>query len=423
MKGLGFFVMPAGLFLCAAVFAQQMPKPNYDESKAGHFTLPDPLVFSNVKPVRNASDWQKRRRELVRLFQENVYGFNPPTPKHIRFDVLESDAHALDGKAIRKQVRITFPARRGEVHEDLLIYIPASAPKPVPLILALNFMGNQAVIDDPGIRLPMIWNHKTFKQNVAPENSRGKEKNFEVQKVLADGYGFATVYYEQIEPDFKDGYKYGIISKFFKPGQSKPGPDDWGAIGAWAYGLSRAMDYLVTDRDVDSKRVIVMGHSRLGKTALWAGALDTRFALVIANCPGEGGAAVWRRHYGETLESMSIEFPFWFCRYLMKYVGRENKLPVDQHELIALIAPRPVYVTSAEKDQWADPRGEFLACVAAGPVYRLLGKEGLGTDEMPAINHPIMHTIAFHERTGIHEVTAFDWDQFLKFADMHLRRH
>jgi hypothetical protein len=266
-----------------------------------------------------------------------------------------------------------------------------------------------------------VWDHKTEEEHRGAESSRGEDKEFDVRKILAAGYGFATIYYEQIEPDFKDGYKNGVIAKFFKSGQTEPAPDDWGAIGAWAYGLSRAMDYLETDKNVDPKRVIVMGHSRLGKTALWAGALDTRFALVIANCPGEGGASLWRRHYGETLESMSFEFPFWFCRNLMKYVGHEDKLPVDQHELIALIAPRPVYVTSADEDQWADPRGEFLACVAAGPVYQLLGAQGLGTDRMPAINQPIMHTIAFHERTGKHAVLEFDWDQYLKFADMHLR--
>jgi hypothetical protein len=183
------------------------------------------------------------------------------------------------------------------------------------------------------------------------------------------------------------------------------------------------MDYLEKDKDVDARRVAIMGHSRLGKTVLWAGAQDKRFALVLSNCSGRGGASPWRRTYGETLRSMSRSFPFWFCPNLLNYVDKVDKLPVDSDELIALIAPRPVYITGAQEDQWADPHGMFLAAVAAGPVYKLLGAEGLGTDQMPALNQPIVHTIAFHVRDGKHAVTAFDWDRFLAFADQHLRAH
>jgi hypothetical protein len=242
-----------------------------------------------------------------------------------------------------------------------------------------------------------------------------------VEKVVARGYAFATLCAQDLEPDFKGGYKEGIRELFLKPGQTEPAPDEWGAIGAWAFGLSRALDYLEKDKDVDAKRVAVMGHSRRGKTALWAGAQDTRFAMVLSNCSGRGGAGPWRRNYGETLRSMSRIFPYWFCPNLFTYVDRVDKLPVDADELIALIAPRPVYINSAVEDQWADPRGMFMAAVAAGPVYKLLGAEGLGTDRMPPVNQPIMHTIAFHIRDGKHAVTAYDWDQFLTFADLHLR--
>jgi hypothetical protein len=403
----------------------QAPSVNYDESKAGTFTLPDPLRFNSGKPVKTARDWTKHRRaEIIQLFQTNVYGRSPKPPKRIRFEIFDVELKALGGKAIRKQVTIYFSANKAEAHEDLLIYLPSGGPRPVPVILALNSQGNQSVTSDPGVKAATIWEGKPPARQQAPERSRGSDQSFDVEKILARGYGFATICYQDLEPDFQGGYKQGIRQLFLKPGQSEPAPDDWGAIGAWAYGLSRAMDYLNKDMDVDAKRVAIMGHSRLGKTVLWAGAQDTRFAMVLASCSGSGGAPLWRRDYGATLKNTLAQvFPYWFCANLLTYVDKTDQLPVDSHELIALIAPRPVYITGAEEDQWADPRGMFLAAVAAGPVYKLLKAEGLGTDQMPAINQPIMHTIAFHLRDGKHAVTAFDWDQFLAFADMHLRAH
>ena len=430
-----FMAMSFGLFLLGNVCAPawtaspgamgQVVPPNYDESKAGTFTLPDPLVFNDGTPVKTAQSWGKRRRtEILQLLETNVYGHSPKPPKHIRFQVFDFEREALGDKAIRKQVTVYFPTPKGEAHEDLLIYIPAHSPRPVSMILALNFRGNQSVTADPGVKAATIWDGKPPMRQQATEESRGSDKNFEVEKVLARGYGFATVCYQDIDPDFKEGYKQaGIRQQFFAPGQTEPGPDDWGAIGAWAYGLSRAMDYLEKDKDVDAHRVAIMGHSRLGKTVLWAGAQDTRFAMVLSNCSGRGGASPWHRHYGETLQSMSRNFPYWFCPNLFKFVDQVDTLPVDSDELIALIAPRPVYITGAQDDQWADPHGMFMATVAAGPVFKLLGAEDLGTDQMPGINQPIMHTMAFHIRDGKHAVTAFDWDQFLAFADLHLRAH
>jgi hypothetical protein len=410
----------AALVLCGRAGAQTQ-SANYDESKVGAYSLPDPLVFNTGKPVRNARDWKRRREEILELFATNVYGHSPKAPKHIGFDVFDIDKTALGGKAIRKQVTIYFSTNKNGPREDVLIYIPTGARKPVPMILTLNFSGNQSVINDPGIKLPTIWDWKTHAKQKASEESRGHDTEFEVEKTLARGYGFATICYQNIEPDFKGGYVEGIRPLFFKPGQTEPAPDDWGAIGAWAYGLSRAMDYLEEDKDVDAKRVAIMGHSRLGKTVLWAGAIDTRFAMVLSSCSGEGGASLVRRNYGETVTNLVDAFPYWFNANFQKYRDHADQLPVDAHELIALIAPRPVYVTGAEDDRWGDPKGEFLACVAAGPVYRLLGAQDLGTSEIPALNQPIMRKIGYHTRTGKHEVTDFDWDQFLTFADMHLR--
>jgi hypothetical protein len=414
----------AGLLFCVQALAQCPAGANCDESKVGSYTLPDPLVFQDGKPVKSAKDWKKRREELIGLFQKSEYGRNPKPPKGAGYEIFDIDRKALGGKAIRKQVRIDLTTNKGGPAEDVLVYVPADAVKPVPVILAINFSGNQAVINDPGIKLPVVWNRRTGKSAPAAATSRGTDTDWQVEQTLKHGYGFATVYYQQIDPDFKGGMEQGIGIRalLFKAGQTEPAADDWGAIGAWAYGLSRAMDYLEKDNDVDSRRVAVMGHSRLGKTALWTGAIDTRFAMVLASCSGEGGASLARRNYGETTRNLVDKFPYWFCRNFQKYADHSDQLPIDAHELIALSAPRPVYITSAEQDLEADPQGMFLACVAAGPVYKLLGAQDLGADRMPGLNQPVMHTLGFHYRTGKHEVTAYDWDQFLKFADMHFRK-
>jgi hypothetical protein len=415
-------IAPAAMLLTGISGYEQCPATaNCDETKVVSYKLPDPLVFQDGKPVKDAKDWQKRRAELVTLFEENEYGRRPKAPK-LNYEIFDLEKNALGGKAIRKQVSIHLTDKKDGPVEDVLIYLPKAAKGPVPMILAINFRGNQTVLSDPAIKMPVIWNASTKTSAPAAETSRGDGKEWQVEKILDRGYGFATVYYQQIDPDFKGGMEHGIRPRYFKPGQTAPAPDDWGTIGAWSFGLSRAMDYLEKDKDVDAKRVAVMGHSRLGKTALWTGAIDTRFAMVLSSCSGEGGASLARRNYGETTRNLVDRFPFWFCLNFQKYADHEDQLPFDSHELIALSAPRPVYVTGAEEDQWADPKGEFLACVAAGPVYKLLGAQGLGTDQMPGLNQPIMHTLGFHYRTGKHEVTAYDWDQFLAFADMHLKK-
>lgn len=398
------------LVLLAPAAGQQ--STNYDEARVPKYTLPDPLVFADGRPVRSASDWTRRRRpEILQLFQTHVYGRSPNRPKDMTFELVSVDQSALGGKAVRKQVTIYFFGKSGP-KADLLLYLPAGAKRPVPVFLGLNFDGNHTVNADPGIRLGEVW--RRGGKQPASEMARGAmASRWSIDRVLERGYGLATMYTGDIEPDFDGGREYGVRAN------TPAAPDSWGAIGAWAWGLSRALDYLETDKDVDSKRVAVMGHSRLGKTALWAGAQDTRFSIVISNNSGEGGAALSRRRFGETIRDLNTRFPHWFCENYKRYNDREDDLPVDMHMLIALIAPRPVYVASAQEDKWADPRGELLAAVAAGPVYRLLGKKGLETSTMPELGKPIMNSVGYHIRAGKHDVTDYDWEQFLAFAGMH----
>ncbi len=413
----------AAAVISAAAYAQPAPpnRPadvagipvNYDEAKVGSYTLPDPLLMANGKRVTDARTWnEKRRPEIVRLFEENEYGRAPGRPKDLSFDVFDRGTPAMGGKALRKQVTIYFSADRGGPKEDMVLYLPPGAAKRVPVLLTLNFSANSSVFDDPGVKQGEVWG-RDKKKTLAPRGQGLGRLN--IDNLLAAGFGVAGIYYGDIDPDFPGGVSLGVRAK-------EGAADEWGSIAAWAWGLSRAMDYLETDHAVDAHRVAIYGVSRLGKTVMWAGARDTRFAMVIASCSGEGGAALSRRNYGETIAHLTAptRYPYQFAANYAKFANNVDALPVDAHMLVALIAPRPVLLQTGDQDFWSDPKGEFLAAVAAEPVYRLFGKEGLGTDQMPEAGRPILHTIGYYMHAGGHGTLPGDWDVFLRFMRMHL---
>jgi hypothetical protein len=424
-----FLISPMTLFLSETQAIAQPADTLTDESKVPKYTLPDLMTALDGTKIETVEAWRTRRRpEILRLFEEHIHGKTVGgRPQGMKFIVTEEDKEALGGKATRRQVTILFREDGTGPQIDLLMYIPNGANAPVPAFLGLNFQGNHSVHADAKIRLYPRWvrSGEGVINNRATEAARGcNAHRWQLETVIDRGYALATACYCDADPDTsQDDFSDGIHPLFYEAGQTRPANNEWGAVGAWAWGLSRALDYLATEPAIDATRVAVLGHSRLGKTSLWAGAQDERFALVISNNSGEGGAALFRRRFGERIDHMiKNRISYWFSKNFESYANRENELPVDMHMLIALMAPRPVYVASAEEDLWADPRGEFLSARLASPVYELYGLEGLPTEEMPRLNEPVHGTIGYHIRSGAHDVIAYDWEQYLRFADRHFAK-
>jgi hypothetical protein len=413
-------------YLVTLKVAAQDPSANYDESKVPAYTLPDALQMASGKRVTSAKQWMDiQRPAMLKLFKDNEYGQYPGKPKNMHFKLASIDSFAVNGKAIRKEITMFFTANENGPSMNVLIYIPKESRKPVPVFTGLNYYGNQTVSTEKGIILSNRWMRENKDQNIvehrATELSRGKSaSSWPIEEIIKRGYGLATAYYGDVEPDHAEGWKTGIRTTMEKELNIKA--DEWGAIGAWGWSLSRMLDYLETEPSVNAKQVVITGHSRLGKAALWAAANDTRFSIIVSNESGEGGAALARRWYGETVERINKQFPHWFNSKFKEYNNNVDKLPFDQHILLALMAPRPLYVASAEGDQWSDPKGEFLGLKNAEPVYALFGKKGLGVKEMPPVNHPVGETLGYHNRTGKHAITLYDWQQYLDFADKHFKR-
>lgn len=391
---------------------------NYDEAKVPVYSLPDLLVLQNGQKVEDQKTWMKKRRgEILRLFESQQFGKSPDR-KAVSFKVFETGTPVLNETAVRKQITIYFTEDTSNYKADLLVYLPAKQKKPAPVLLKISFSPNCLTIDDPGIKQGMMWNREGKR---VPASEGRRFDIVDLNKYISNGIGVATIYYGDIEPDFPKGIDYGIRGHFLKPGTNYPAPDEWGAISAWAWGLSCAMDYFETDMQIDSKKVALFGISRLGKTVLWAGASDERFGMVIASCSGEGGAAISRRQYGETIKHMidPTRYFYQFCDNRANYGDDPNTCPVDAHMLVSLLAPRPLLLQTGDTDYWSDPKGEFLAAVAAEPVYKLFGKKGLETDVWPAAGEPILNDLGYFMHAGGHGSLPGDISVFIDFIKMH----
>ena len=407
-------------FVHKADFQDYYRNANYDETKVPDYQLPDPLLCLDGTRVTTVEQWERHRRpELVSMLTTYMYGCAPQPDNGFRWEVIRTDSTFRDGRAVRRDVILHLTSEGPDV--PLCIVVPNSKVQKTttnvgaslasdgghPVFFGLSFFDNDSIWFSP--RAGFSWQPDTL---------------------LAHGYGLVTFRYTDAELDkASDHFRSSILHKhFYQKGQQSPMPDEWAAIGCWAWTVSCAMDYLETDALVDARRVALVGHSRLGKAVLWAGAIDTRFRVVIPVNSGCCGAALSRRCFGETVECVN-EFSYqWFCGNFRQFSHRESEMPFDQHEVIALIAPRPVYIASAEDDRWADPRGEFLGAKGAEPVYHLYGLLGIVADDgqaqtdMPAVDVPATEgTIGYHIRRGPHAVLPFDWQQFIRFADRYLK--
>jgi len=381
----------------------------YDEAKIPYYDLPPLLVTAEGKPVTTAEQWRTvRRPQIMSLFANLIYGRvpKPGSPLQVAFKVQKTDPEFMGGRATRKDVRIRITNEQGEANMLVLVFVPNKPIQPVPAFMKHSFNNTQS---------------RDFEAH--PEQWGRLRNGWPLGKFLDRGYAFVVVYQQDLVGHNEVSFLNSIQSLFYPKGQSFPRANEWGVLSAVAWGAMRAMDYLETDRDINHTRVAVMGHSKMGKATLWTAAQDERFALAISAQSGCAGAALWRRRSGETLEKMVTRFPYWLCRNAWKFVGQEDDLPVDQHMLLACIAPRPVYVHSGVEDTWADGRGEYLSAYHASEVYRLLGKKGLTSEASPPVGQAIIESdVGYHIREGGHSIEMSDWERFLDFADVHLKQ-
>ncbi len=407
----------ASILLSCGVYAQETV--NYDESKVPSFIVPDMMVCNDGTRVTDIKTWEEKRRpEIMEYFFSQEYGRTRYEKIPVSYEDISRDRKALGGKAICRQVRFVFSNGEKKLEAIAMMMIPKKRKGKVPVFVAYNFKGNHSTVDDPTIEYSP--NFSLVKAPDNPDWQRGCQKSrWCFEKIIDRGYAVITMCYLDIYPDAHgpEMTDHSIVSLFPDYRERGTFSDAWGAIGAWAWGSSRIVDFLETQDWVDLDKIAIMGHSRQGKAALWAGAQDERFKVVISNDSGCSGAAMAKRVFGENVARITKVFDWWFCPAYSFYSDNEASMPFDQHELIAMMAPRHVYVASAQEDQWADPKGEFLATSLASPAFELYGMEGLGTLEWPGIHQPIMHDVGYHIRAGVHDVTDYDWERYMDFCD------
>ena len=414
------------IILCAliAITCTARP-PNYDESKVAPYDVPDPLTFADGEKLTSPDQWPQRRKEILAIFEDQMYGIIPPRPDVMRTELIES-GETLDGTVLRKQVRMWFNKENKGPKIDWIFFLPKKATTPVPAYIGLNFYGNQEILPDKEILVADGWlrnNNKHFiSDNRASEKSRGisgvpeAPQYWPVQMLTERGYALVTACYCDIDPDYDDGYTNGVHVLF--PPKTRPIPGNYTtSLASWAWALIRGMDMIEKESAIDPKRVAVVGCSRLAKAALLAGAKDERFAVVIPNQTGGGGTPPAKRDFGENVSIQNEKFPHWFCGNYRKYSDNEEALTFDQHMLLTACAPRHLYVSSFPKG-WFDPYGEFLSMKAAEPVWKFLGLPGLPAEKWPDENQPVSSShLAYHRRPGEHGINPFDWECYLDFTD------
>jgi len=385
--------------LVKGVKAQDQNLANYDESKVPAYTLPEVLKTSANKDVKNKATWEKvRRPEILRLFEDNIYGQMPRTYNRMKYSVTREDANSMNGKAKLKEILIEVFNNNKSVKINLILFVPNNVKKPVPAFLLINNRG---------------------KENTDPTRTT-KSEFWPAEMLIDSGYAIAAIHISDLAPDDKVKYVKEVLDLY--PDQLTA-DNGMKAIGAWAWGASRVMDYFEKDKDINAKKIAIVGHSRGGKASLWAAAEDRRFAICVSNCSGNTGVALARRQFGERIHRINASFPYWFNNNYKKYNNNENALPVDQHMLVAMIAPRPFYATNASEDLWADPTGTYLSCKNAEKVYQLYGLKSTLPANPPGIDQPIIQSpLAYHNRKGVHDLTAYDWNNFIKFANYHFNQ-
>lgn len=399
--------------------------PNYDEEKVSPYELPDLFLTVAGEQVSSFDEWfSVRRPEILSVYEKSIFG---TSPLQARVSFRKSGPERVDAtKGIRAQLYDLYLDDKNALLAQFIVFTPLNAKEAVPAFLGPNVLGNQSLTDLFSLPLSISWVYPRPALGIdatgyATVESVGVHSSrWPLDMIIKRGFAVVSFHYSDLFPD-KPGGRPESIQPLFDVSSNRA--YSWGAVATWAWGMIKVMDCLKDIDAIDEQKVIATGHSRLGKACLWAGAQDKRFAGVIANESGEGGSAISRRKFGERVSDIVRHFPHWFNDEYRSFVDNEENMPVDSHFLISLLAPRAVYVASAEDDLWSDPKGEFAGLVGASKIWKLYGNiaDLSPYNEMPLTGKPLSEILSYHVRSGGHDITAYDWKQFLNFADKFIK--